>query len=58
MNYTFELLLAFSWCVTGIHSSIFSLSYFLFLFALLISRAYRDETKCSAKYGKYWDEYC
>ncbi|KRX05300.1 hypothetical protein PPERSA_00601 [Pseudocohnilembus persalinus] len=58
MNYTFELVLAFCWCCVGMGATIFSLSYFVFLFFLLVSRVYRDEEKCQNKYGKYWNVYC
>jgi 7-dehydrocholesterol reductase len=25
---------------------------------LLTDRAFRDDNRCRAKYGKHWDEYC
>lgn len=28
------------------------------LFPSLASAAYRDDQRCRAKYGKYWDAYC
>lgn len=31
--------------------------YFLFLCILLVHRTYRDDEKCGAKYGEYWEEY-
>jgi 7-dehydrocholesterol reductase len=32
--------------------------YVVFLTILLLDRAYRDELRCSKKYGKHWAEYC
>jgi delta14-sterol reductase len=32
--------------------------YFLYLFALLVHRAVRDDAMCAAKYGKDWQKYC
>jgi len=28
-----------------------------FLIPLLVDRAFRDDARCEAKYGKYWKEY-
>jgi len=57
-HYVPELLAAFFWsCATGF--SYFSpFFYVIFLTILLTHRAFRDDTKCRNKYGKYWDEYC
>lgn len=57
-HYVPELLAAFFWsCATGFNyfSPFF---YVIFLTILLTHRAFRDDTKCRNKYGKYWDEYC
>ena len=58
MNYVFELLLALSWCLPGLGLGVWPFLYFFFLTILLVHRVFRDEEKCSAKYGKYWEEYC
>jgi len=52
-HYVFELLAAFSWCLLAnpLTNGLFTLSYGLFLTALLLHRAKRDEVKCLAKYG-------
>ena len=31
--------------------------YLIFLTALLIDRSYRDDERCHAKYGVYWEKY-
>ncbi|KAL0275602.1 UNVERIFIED_CONTAM: hypothetical protein PYX00_003407 [Menopon gallinae] len=59
MNYTFELLAAFSWCgVGGFENAPMVHLYFIFLFGLLIHRTFRDEDKCEAKYKRHWKLYC
>ena len=56
-HYLPELASAFFWsCATGF-SFLMPFFYVIFLTALLTHRAYRDEAKCSKKYGKYWEEY-
>ena len=35
-----------------------SFGVFLFLTALLMDRASRDDARCRTKYGAFWDEYC
>lgn len=57
-HYVPEILAAFFWsCATGF-AFFAPFFYVLFLSILLTHRAFRDDTKCKAKYGKYWDEYC
>lgn len=58
MNYTFELIHAFSWSLPAIHYGLLPFSYFFFLVGLLVHRTYRDDDKCVKKYGKGWEEYC
>ncbi len=58
-NYLFELLLALSWSLPSARlGSVMPFLYVFFLTALLVHRTFRDEEKCSAKYGKQWQEYC
>ncbi|CAG0886348.1 unnamed protein product [Darwinula stevensoni] len=57
-NYVFELLAAYSWAVVGIHYGAWPFLYSTILTILLVQRIFRDEEKCSKKYGKYWDQYC
>jgi len=59
LNYVFELMAAFTWCLSASWGhDIWPLLYFFFLVILLVHRVFRDEEKCAAKYGKYWTEYC
>jgi 7-dehydrocholesterol reductase len=56
-HYIPELTVAFLWCLPAGFGSILPYSYFIFLCILLTHRSIRDDKKCAAKYGKYWDEY-
>ncbi|XP_057381271.1 uncharacterized protein LOC130703836 [Daphnia carinata] len=58
LNYTFEIIAAFLWCFPGYGLGIWPFLYFFFLIGLLVHRCYRDEEKCSAKYGHFWKDYC
>jgi 7-dehydrocholesterol reductase len=58
MNYVFEIMLAFSWSLPAIHYGISPFFYVIFLIILLVHRTFRDEEKCSNKYGKGWETYC
>jgi len=52
-----EIMSAFFWsCATGF-SFFAPFFYVIFLTILLTHRAFRDEAKCSKKYGEYWEEY-
>lgn len=56
-HYVPEILAAFFWsCATGF-SYFMPFFYVIFLTILLTHRAFRDEVKCSKKYGLHWDEY-
>ena len=56
-HYLPELAAAFLWsCATGFTYAT-PFFYFLFLCILLTHRAFRDEEKCSKKYGTYWQQY-
>ncbi|KAG7162993.1 7-dehydrocholesterol reductase-like [Homarus americanus] len=58
LNYTFELLLALSWCLPGLGYGFWPFLYVIFLTVLLVHRVFRDEDKCRDKYGASWDKYC
>ncbi|XP_077488070.1 uncharacterized protein LOC144098956 isoform X2 [Amblyomma americanum] len=58
VNYVFEILASLCWALPSGFSSIVPYLYVLYLVGLLMHRSYRDEEKCSAKYGQYWKEYC
>lgn len=56
-HYVPEIMSAFFWsCATGF-SFFAPFFYVIFLTILLTHRAFRDEAKCSKKYGEHWDEY-
>jgi 7-dehydrocholesterol reductase len=57
-HYVPELTLALIWSIPAGFYDPLPWIYWGFLFFLLVDRADRDEEKCSAKYGKYWAEYC
>jgi 7-dehydrocholesterol reductase len=57
-HYVPELLLALCWSLPAGFTNLLPYFYFLFLVLLLTDRAFRDDTRCKAKYGKYWDQYC
>ena len=57
-NYTYEILTAAMWSAPGYKYGIMPFLYLIYIIILLVHRIYRDENKCSKKYGKYWDEYC
>ena len=58
MNYVFEILLTLCWCIVGITMGVIPMLYFIFIVILLTHRIFRDEDKCKAKYGEYWNQYC
>jgi 7-dehydrocholesterol reductase len=57
-NYTYEILTSAMWSMPGYKYGIMPFIYLIYIIILLVHRIYRDEDKCSKKYGKYWDEYC
>lgn len=57
-HYVPEVLAALLWSCPGGCSSLVQLIYVAFLTSLLADRAYRDDERCRAKYGKYWELYC
>eukprot|EP00811_Abedinium_folium_P033240 NODE_6219_length_1692_cov_8.598722.p1 GENE.NODE_6219_length_1692_cov_8.598722~~NODE_6219_length_1692_cov_8.598722.p1 ORF type:complete len:441 (-),score=121.92 NODE_6219_length_1692_cov_8.598722:369-1589(-) len=57
-HYVFEIGAAFCWSVPALFQNYMPYLYVSFLTVLLFDRAFRDNARCKAKYGKYWDEYC
>ena len=57
-HYLPEVLAAFSWSIPCGLISLIPYFYVMFLTSLLTDRAYRDDERCAAKYGKYWVQYC
>ncbi|CAN8061475.1 unnamed protein product [Agarophyton chilense] len=58
INYVFEITLALCWSLPAARSGVMPYVYVSFLTILLTDRAYRDELRCAAKYGSFYDEYC
>ena len=56
-HYVGEIIGAFCWSVVGGFSNFAPFFYVTFLSILLLHRGFRDDEKCKAKYGVYWDEY-
>ncbi len=58
INYTGELTVYFAIAATAGLSRLGPFLVPLWLLSLLVHRAWRDEQRCSAKYGDLWQEYC
>lgn len=58
MNYTGDLILSLAYSLACGFSHIFPYFYFLFMLVLLLHRCFRDEDRCSHKYGNGWNTYC
>jgi delta14-sterol reductase len=58
LNYTGELCMYWSWTLLCGFESMTPYLVPLWLTCLLHHRAWRDEKRCRAKYGKLWDDYC
>ncbi|KAF1992338.1 delta(24(24(1)))-sterol reductase [Aulographum hederae CBS 113979] len=58
VHYTCDMFFALSWAgITGL-SSPYPWFYPLFFAVMIAHRAWRDDQKCRARYGKAWEEYC
>ncbi|KAL4235927.1 7-dehydrocholesterol reductase [Mactra antiquata] len=57
-HYIPEILLSFFWSVPAGFDNVLPYTYVIYLIILLVHRSFRDEEKCSKKYGTYWKEYC
>lgn len=57
-NYLGDLLLSYSMCAACGTGHALPWFYAFYMSVLLVHRCYRDEQRCSTKYGKTWDEYC
>jgi len=57
-HYVPEILGAFFWSVPALFTHFLPYFYvFPYLVLLLVDRAFRDDARCSSKYGKYWNQY-
>ncbi|KAH8667375.1 ergosterol biosynthesis ERG4/ERG24 [Tricladium varicosporioides] len=58
VNYLGDLVLSFSMCAACGTSNLLPYTYGIFMTILLIHRCWRDEERCSKKYGQGWVDYC
>ncbi len=56
-HYLPEILAAFFWTLPAGFSHALPYFYVFFLTLLLTDRAFRDDVRCSSKYGEYWQKY-
>ncbi len=57
-HYVAEIGLALAWTLPAGFAHIVPYTYVVFLAALLVDRAGRDDRRCRAKYGADWERYC
>lgn len=57
-NYVGDLMMCLAFCLTCGLDTLLPHFYFIYMVILLIHRVHRDQSRCSGKYGKYWDDYC
>jgi 7-dehydrocholesterol reductase len=56
-HYVPEILGAFFWSLPALFGGVLAYFYVIFLTILLTDRAFRDDNRCAAKYGKDWELY-
>lgn len=57
-NYTGDLVLSLAYSLPCGFTHLLPYFYPIYMVILLLHRIARDDDKCRAKYGQYWDEYC
>eukprot|EP00667_Euglena_gracilis_P010913 EG_transcript_11118 len=57
INYTGDWLVGLSWCLLCGFGSVVPYFYAIYFFALLLTRALRDNRACALKYGDDWKRY-
>lgn len=57
MQYTGDIMMALAWGMCTGFTSLLPYFYALFFTSMITHRQWRDEIRCSEKYGKYWKEY-
>lgn len=58
VNYLGDLILSYSMCAVCGLDHLLPWTYAIFMTILLTHRCWRDEERCSLKYGKGWENYC
>lgn len=56
-HYVPEILASFFWSAPALFTHAIPYFYVTYLTILLLDRAWRDDARCSRKYGKYWNVY-
>lgn len=56
-HYVPEVLAAFVWSATAGFDHAMPFLYVAYLVILLVNRSHRDDSRCAAKYGSYWNIY-
>ncbi len=57
-HYVPEILAALCWTLPALFTNLLPYGYVVFLTALLLDRAFRQERRCKTKYGDSWSDYC
>jgi len=57
-NYVGDLMLSSAYGFSCGFGGLLPHFYTIYMVILLVHRTFRDESRCSGKYGKYWKEYC
>jgi 7-dehydrocholesterol reductase len=58
-HYVPEIMASFFWSLPALNTGFVGpYFYVIYLTILLTDRAFRDDNRCRAKYGKYWKQYC
>jgi 7-dehydrocholesterol reductase len=56
-HYVPEIALSLAWTLPALFEHAIPYFYVVFLTGLLLHRSFRDEARCSAKYGDDWKKY-
>ncbi|TPX37052.1 hypothetical protein SmJEL517_g00864 [Synchytrium microbalum] len=56
-NYVGDLMISMAMCMSCGTKHLSAYFYIIYMTWLLLDRIYRDDHRCRAKYGKYWDQY-
>ena len=57
IQYTGDIMMALAWGMATGFTSLLPYFYALFFTSMITHRQWRDEIRCSEKYGKHWEEY-
>jgi 7-dehydrocholesterol reductase len=57
-NYVGDLMISLAYCLCCGFGHLLPYFYIIYMTILLVHRTIRDNSRCKAKYGATWDEYC